>query len=280
MATGTIQLKRSQWQWIDVYVVDVNGVPQTALTVTDFAVRYKKNNAVAFTTKTLLGTTTTVSANALAGVTSLSVADITSFNLTGNVNIDRGGGNQELNKAYSNIPGEDTTIRFPTVTAQPHVATEVVELIDFYEVGVGVYTFLFSDSELDTVGQFTAAFTPAGVGLQVVKDIDIIPAEAVISDPFTAPSMCTIFGYVADIGATALENIGVSARILALPSIVSSSIAIGQDPVAVRTDSNGYFYFDLIQGATVDIVIPATDFRRTIIVPSTDNANLFEIAAA
>lgn len=273
MSDSTMQLARSRWQWIDAYIRDAAGAPVLGLTSANFTLRYKKNNVTVFTTKTLGGFTTTVATGVVAGVTSVALVDASVFPLSGSLVLDPGGANEET-VTYTAIPNYDTIT--VSTTTNPHIAGEIVRLVDFVAVGVGVYTFLYSDLELDTVGQFTAVFTPSA-GLQVVKDIDIIYSEALGSDPPASLPVCRLYGYVIDLAGNPYPNIGVSARLLATPNVVSGQ-SVQKDTVATETDANGYFMLLVLQGATVDIAIPATDYRRTIVVPDDDSANLFSIA--
>jgi len=277
MTIGTIQVERSQWQWVDVYIQDAAGAPVTGLTSANFTVRYKKNNQITFTTKTLGSTTALLTATAAAGSTTLTVDDLSAFKLDSQVTINPGGGTEETID-YTIIPGLATSMTLDTATANIHSSGETLRLVDFVEVGVGVYTFLFSDDELDTVGQFTAVFTPTS-GLQVVREIDVVYRDSAGSAPPTSPQICRVYGYVLDSEGAPKENVGVSAAPLALPNTVSN-MGINRDTVAVKTDVNGYFSISLIQAATVDFSIPEVNYRRTILVPSTDSANLFEIAAS
>ena len=275
MTQGTIQVERSRFQWVDVYIVDGAGTPETGLLVGNFTVRYKKNNVVAFTTKTLGGISTTVETGVALGVTSIDVVDASVFPLAGSVTIDPGGGNEEI-VTFTRLPASDTLT--VSTTVNEHLATETVALVDWVNVGVGVYSFLFSASELDQVGQFTAVFTPTA-GLQVVRELDIIYKETLGTDPPSSPLVCRVYGYITDLSGEPLERIGVSARVLALPDILSG-LGIQKDTVSSYTDSNGYFTVTIIQGATVDVAIPAINYRRTVLVPASEGVDLFSLVSA
>jgi hypothetical protein len=80
-----------------------------------------------------------------------------------------------------------------------------------------------------------------------------------------------------DLSGAAVENEGVYARLLALPALIVG-VGVEDRIVSAKTDANGFFQLTLVQGATVDIIIPSTGYRRTIVVPSTTFANLFEIS--
>ena len=48
--------------------------------------------------------------------------------------------------------------------------------------------------------------------------------------------------------------------------------------VSTKTDTNGYFEINVLQQATVDVVIADIGYRRTVTVPSTTLAKLFELS--
>ena len=98
-------------------------------------------------------------------------------------------------------------------------------------------------------------------------------------DTESAPSVstCVLKDHVINLDGTAAQNVSVYARLLALPTI-SSSAGIIDQVVSAKTDANGFFQLSVPQGATLDVTIPATGYRRTILVPSATLQNLFEIA--
>ena len=178
------------------------------------------------------------------------------------------------------------TLTFQPGLAHDFVAGAKVELVEWYEITDGpdgYYSVLFTPEELDTLDQFLyvmGAFggppAPGSVIDNFERTIDIIKATSAESEPAPSLSTCIIKDHILDLSGVPLQNIGVSARLLALPAIISN-VGVYDEIVSTKTDANGFFQLTLIQGATVDIVIPATGYRRTIVVPSATSANLFEI---
>ena len=173
-----------------------------------------------------------------------------------------------------------------TALTNPFTAGDKVELVEWYEITGGpdgYYSILFTPDELDTLDQFLyvmAAFGgPPAPGTNIndfERTIDIIKATSAESEPAPTLSTCIIKDHILDLSGSPIQNTGISARLLALPAIMSS-VGVYDEIVSTKTDANGFFQLTLIQGATVDIVIPSTGYRRTIVVPSTTSANLFEI---
>lgn len=93
-----------------------------------------------------------------------------------------------------------------------------------------------------------------------------------------APSLqtCDIEDHVVDTQGNALENITVSARILAPPQ-VQSGAGVAAEIVTAQTDSNGFFRLTLLRSVTADVIIPDIGYRRTILVPDAAQVNLFSI---
>jgi hypothetical protein len=277
MPVGTIQVERSRWQWVDVYIATAAGVPVTGLLAANFTVNYKKNNAVAWTSKTIPEHTALVNANASIADTELTADDVETFPTSGSVIIDGPAGPNLETAVFTRVPGVNTEILIAAGLANVHLIGESIDLIEFYEVGNGVYTFLFSDTELDTVGQFTVVFIPSS-GLQVVREIDIIWAE--VTGTVAAPSLpiCRLFGHVVDGAGVPINKAGVSVAPLALPETLSNS-GVSKETIATETDENGYFQLSALQGSVVDVSVPEMNYRRTITVPSTGSAELFTIEA-
>ena len=191
----------------------------------------------------------------------------------------------EIVELQSNITSSNA-LSFTTALVNPFNAGDKVELVEWYEITsgpAGYYSVLFDPHELDTLDQFLYTLTsyagPPAPGVVIddfERTIDVIRATSVASETAPIPDTCVIKDHILDLSGLPLQNIGVSARLLALPSIISG-VSVYDEIVSTKTDSNGFFQLTLIQGATVDIVIPATGYRRTIVVPSTTLANLFEI---
>ena len=119
---------------------------------------------------------------------------------------------------------------------------------------------------------------PQGVSFDMFgQNVEVIPFTGVSSTPIApAPDMCTLVGHIMDLGGAPVENVSLYARLLGTPLVTHGTG--GKDSiVASKTDANGFFSFTVVQGLTVDVVIPSMGYRRTIVVPTTTLINLFEI---
>jgi len=155
---------------------------------------------------------------------------------------------------------------------------------DFRENGNGVYEILFSGTELGTLGSF----------IYVVNSNGALPAPAIrqylgqafveSSSTYTPGTIAlptnVLTGNLVDLSGNALVGEAVSARVLSAPNILGTSPnlgGIGTNIVSVQTDSGGFFALEVLQGAVVDIVIPAVNYRRTLTVPANGTDLLFDL---
>jgi len=219
----------------------------------------------------------------LADATTIDVSDITIFPPGfGKIRIYNVTTSEEV-EISANV---GATLTLSTALVNSFAAGDKVELVEWYEImggPDGYYSVLFTPDELDTLDQFLyviEAFDgPPAPGTSIddfERTIDIIKATSAESEPAPTLSTCIIKDHILDLSGSPIQNTGISARLLALPAIISS-VGVYDEIVSTKTDANGFFQLTLIQRATVDIVIPSTGYRRTIVVPSTTSANLFEI---
>lgn len=150
--------------------------------------------------------------------------------------------------------------------------TKSIGATDFAEIGSGVYTIKFTAAELNTVGSFVITVTSASID-QSVTICQVIPTTQ--TSVSISLETCVVFGYIADLSGNPLEGVAVSARVLGMPSIEQNIAAVTDDLVSVKTDANGEFFLPLVRLADVEIFIPAVNYRRTLVVPNADSANLF-----
>ena len=193
--------------------------------------------------------------------------------------------NSEVLELSSNLVTANT-LGFTTELANSYAVGAKIELVDWYEndgslAPDGYYSILFTPSELDTLDQFLytiARYVPAAGPLVELFDrtVDVIKATSASTEPAPTLSTCIVKDHLLNLSGVPLQNAGVSARLLALPAIISG-VGVDNQIVATKTDANGFFQLTLIQGSTVDIIIPEIGYRRTIVVPATTSANLFEI---
>jgi len=287
--TTTVQVERGRWRYLDAYLtlagVGVSGIASSTPVVT-----YKKYGDLFFTEKVVdLATSPPSSTVALAtsiSDTEITLADTSDFPPSNfYIDIDTGFGNQELNVLVLDNNLTTNTLTVPAL-ASVHSIGEAVILQRWREIATGppvvvgapdgYYSILFNASDLDTLDIFVYSVTGAGFD-DFTRTVDIIPRVGI--DTETAPSLatCVIKDHVVDLNGSPVENISVYARLLALPTNING-VSVRDLSASAATDENGFFQLQLIQGATVDITIPSTGFRRTLIVPSTTLANLFEIA--
>tara|TARA_Y100001963_G_scaffold133825_1_gene193823 strand:- start:3622 stop:4251 length:630 start_codon:yes stop_codon:yes gene_type:complete len=128
--------------------------------------------------------------------------------------------------------------------------------------------------KIKTAGNYVAVIDTSGPAADFEQLFQVTAAGGL---PSPTMNLCVISDHIVDPAGAALENVGISARVLSVPKILTGA-AITTKIVQAFTDSAGYFSLSLIQGVTADVIIPEVGYRRTLIVPSTATANLFSIA--
>ena len=148
---------------------------------------------------------------------------------------------------------------------------------NFVEVGGGTYSISLSATDTDVLGNLYLRVTGASIETSLVT---AYVAATVPVNPTSSLSINTtsLFGYIVDIQGNPISGASVSARVLATPSIGSSTEEyIKSDTlVSAKSDTDGFFTITLITGSQIDIYIPSAGYRRTIQVPSA-STNLFDI---
>lgn len=139
------------------------------------------------------------------------------------------------------------------------------------EVGSGTYTAPFTALELDTVGALIVKAT-GGTIQQSITIVNIFAAGTAPTAAFV--DVCAITGTVFAPDGQPLANVGISARILAFPTI-DGGIGMSTDVITTSTDAVGEFILSVIQGALVEVFIPKMNYRRQVTVPALSTANLF-----
>lgn len=142
----------------------------------------------------------------------------------------------------------------------------------FNEIGNGVYTIDFFPNELDTLGSFTFVVTGSGFD-QSTNIVTIVSATQDIV--IVTTQTCTITGHVFDLFGSPITGAGVSARVIGLPSIEQNQIAVSDDLISVKTNTDGQFFISLIRLADVELFIPIVNYRRQFVVPNQSSANIF-----
>ena len=177
-----------------------------------------------------------------------------------------------------------TGLIFSDVTADlrkegaPAFVGHALTTLNFTEISGGFYDIDLVAADTDTLGNLYLRVQ--GASIKTAVAISFVAAEAPVNPPsVTPPTTVAIFGFVYGPDAAPLAGANVSATILGSPTVLfpgDEGIAISQGLVTEKTDSFGFFTLSLIVGTNVDIFIPSSNFRRTIVVPGT-SANLFDI---
>lgn len=147
---------------------------------------------------------------------------------------------------------------------------------NFVELSGGMYQVSLEGTDTDVEGNLYLSITGSGLKPSLHSGFVF---ESIPTAPVPVPSLpkTALWGYVISPSGTAIAGASVSARVLASPSISASGPSVlGTALVSAKTDASGFFSIELVTGSTVDLFIPASNYRRTLLVPSS-TSNLFDI---
>jgi len=125
-------------------------------------------------------------------------------------------------------------------------------------------------------GNFVLMWKIVGPDTYIYENIQVERGTGLQSEIAVVPSTCLLTGFVYDVGAYPITNAVVSVRVLSLPTVIGG-LGVMDSIISTKTDANGYFELEAMQGATLDVSIAVMSYRRTIIVPSVATADLFGI---
>lgn len=158
-------------------------------------------------------------------------------------------------------------------------SAKVLSGANFTEVGGGTYEITFTTAETDTLGNMYVRVSGATIRTVVHSVYVTESAPVVVSNSLTIPTT-DLFGYITGADGSPLVGAAVSARVLATPSVGSSGgegYVSGTSLITTKTDSDGFFVMSLVTGSQIDLFIPASNYRRTLTVPSSSK-NVFDLA--
>jgi hypothetical protein len=146
------------------------------------------------------------------------------------------------------------------------------------EFTLGYYEIDLTALETDTAGSLDIRITGVTIRTQLITGFvaTVAPANPIATQP---PPLTALFGFVFQASGAPYVGAAVSAKILSMPTVLhpqTEGMVLGTGLVTVRTDADGFFSISLVAGAQVDVFIPSSNYRRTLLVPSS-TTNLFDI---
>lgn len=179
--------------------------------------------------------------------------------------------------SYQNVSITGLTHATVTCSYRKHgsvFTSKTLTSSNFREIGSGAYEIDFTAGELSVVGPFTIMVDGADIDVSVTS-VTIVSGAGIVPGTSVSFETCVLWGHIIDPTGVPQANISVSAQVLGLPTIEGSQAALLQIPVATMTDANGQFFLSLVRLADVEIFIPSVEYRRRLVVPNQDSANLF-----
>ena len=288
---STIQIPVNQWRWLPVTCLDSAGNAVTGVLAANVDVSFIRSGELSVTQYSppdFDETASNLVGNYAAGVTTIKLLNTSSFPPeNGKIVINPlvPASIETLEYSYNNVTTGELLLTAPTENPHNALPIEPVERVDWVEVNdvvaPGSYLLLLPPTILSKEDIFTYIVTNLTGGGDTFEPyfntIDIVGSLDPVT--FTPPSVqtCKLYGFVLDLAGKPVINSSISVRLLAVPAVLNNA-AFVDTVISAKTDANGYFEFSVVQKTTVEVVIPDIGYQRTISVPTTTLAKLFELS--
>jgi hypothetical protein len=190
---------------------------------------------------------------------------------------------QDANGVVTGITYAQVIVSYKKAGGLALVSKTLSSTGSFREIGQGFYEISFTAAELNTLGTFAWIVSSNGLLATPIKtDFQlgtIVPVTSYSDSRVSLPTN-TLTGSLIDLSGKPLVGIAVSAKLLSLPEVLGSTTLAGvcTDLISVKSDTEGFFALEVLQGATVDISIPRINYRRSLVVPANTTDELFTLA--
>lgn len=139
----------------------------------------------------------------------------------------------------------------------------------FRDAQNGAYLLSLDPGDTDTLGTLLVLVTGRpGLAPSILPSLTQL--EVVVAREFrdARPDLpkTVLIGQLVGLDGRPLARATVTATLLQVP-LVLSGVAVAGDAVIASSDGDGFFELPVITGATVDLVIAAARYRRTLVVP-------------
>lgn len=175
--------------------------------------------------------------------------------------------------------GEDgalrTGVRADDVTCVLHripggIVEKHLDELSWSERPTGVYTLTLAPSDIDSQRMVTVVVVGRD-GLKPAIKPSVWRCRVCPRPPKPPPDelpRTTLCGRITTLDMKPRPKVPITVRTLQQPLAIAG-IAILSEPLTTETDERGYFQFDAITGANIQVQIPALAFNRQLTVPPT-----------
>lgn len=139
--------------------------------------------------------------------------------------------------------------------------------------GDGVYSFLWNESDLNTLGEIYYTFSVPSLDYTLYGKFDVDPMPFYLDA--TAPT-CAVSGNIVDIGGSPINRNEVFFRPRSVPGVAGQSI-MASGHISTVTDVFGNFSVVLLRGAIVLVEISNAGIRHQIVVPDLPSASILDL---
>jgi hypothetical protein len=182
----------------------------------------------------------------------------------------------QVDGGYGYVPALGVTYDLLNVKASKNgglfAAKEVTEE-GWRDLEDGYYSILWSESDMDTMGEFYWVMDIPSLGVGFRGSFDVDPAPFYIDS--TAPT-CVVTGNIVDIGGDPLVLNVLSFRPRNVPGAAGQSF-VASGHIRTSTDAYGNFSVKLLRSAIVLVEIENAGIRHLITVPDEPTAALIDL---
>ena len=140
------------------------------------------------------------------------------------------------------------------------------------DLGGGYYSLLYTEADLDTVGELFAIIDIPSLGVGVWDNFDVDPVPFHLDND---SPVCVVSGSIVDIGGES-QPTGIDFRPRTIPVIAGRSL-VSANLIHTTTDAYGNFSVKLLRRAKVLVEIESAGIRYLIDVPDLPSASLIDL---
>lgn len=148
------------------------------------------------------------------------------------------------------------------------IVEKPLDEISWTENPPGLYTLTLEPSEIESQRVVTVVLA-GRTGLKPAIKPSVWRCRVLPRPPRPLPDelpRTTLCGRIMTVDMKPRPKVPVTVRVMQQPLAIGG-IAVLSEPLTTETDERGYFQFDAITGANIQVQIPALAYNRTLVVP-------------
>jgi len=169
---------------------------------------------------------------------------------------------------------KDTTIPVPNVRIVARAGEAFISTVTSNVTGGAIMNLDAGNYEIRA---YRAGYWFEPIEININSDTDlIIYANEYVYTPAEQPYLCRVHVNIADFQLIPSQNVTVAVKIISQPQVIGDYI-LDWTEKTFTTDENGYTYFDVVQGARVQITITPAGLQKEFNIPYETSARLVDL---